>query len=234
MRSAAKLPIHPFNALLRIVLGIGEEVVPFATAEKFNHAILAPSLGVVEVCADQMGQFVPTGYVQRRRLVRKVLPLAPVRQRVGVKEEGCPLPELRMVKECDYSAFVVVGERREFFGKFRVRLRFFRQVPLRFVEDRAASLLSAHLEDVAEVCVHRVALTVRQFQPRLKQLVRLGFLHGRKVQFREHAMRLKVAGQQPVWHLSEEIACGVVTAHIPLAIERKLPALLDIVECCCT
>jgi hypothetical protein len=47
-------------------------------------------------------------------------------------------------------------------------------------------------------------------------------------------MRLKVAGQQPVWHLSEEIACGVVTAHIPLAIERKLPALLDIVECCCT
>ena len=47
-------------------------------------------------------------------------------------------------------------------------------------------------------------------------------------------MRLKVAGQQPVWHLPEKLACGVVTVHIPsLSTSASFQALLDIVGCCC-
>ena len=45
---------------------------------------------------------------------------------------------------------------------------------------------------------------------------------------------LKLAGQQPVRHLPEEIARGVMTAHIHLTSERNPPAHLDIVGCCCT
>ena len=110
-----------------------------------------------------------------------------------------------MVKEGDYRAFVVAGQRREFSNKFRERLCSCRQVPFRLVADRAKALLAAHLEDVAEVCVHRVALTVRQFQPRREQLVRLGFLHGRKIRVSEHLPRLKVTGEQSIRHLPEEI-----------------------------
>ena len=99
----------------------------------------------------------------------------------------------------------MVGQRCEIFDESRARVGAGRQVPLRLVDDRPKALLAAHLEDVAKLRVHFVALTVRQVQPRRKQLVRLGLLHGRKVQIAEQLPRLRVASEQGIWHLPEEV-----------------------------
>ena len=56
MRAAAELPIHRFDALLRIVFRVGKEIIQFAPAEGLDHAVVAPALGMVEVGADQAGE----------------------------------------------------------------------------------------------------------------------------------------------------------------------------------
>src|ERR1019366_6728836 len=149
-------------------------------------------------------------------------------------EEGCPLPECSMVEEGDYRALVVVGERREFSDKFRVRLRVCCQVPLRLVKDRAKALFAAHLEDVTELCVHLVALAVRQFQPCCEQLVRLGVLHGRKIQFAEHLPCLKVTGKQGIRHLPEEVSRGVMPGHVSPSWRSVMSTPLDETGWCYT
>ena len=143
MRAAAKLPIHPFDALLRIVLRVGKEIIQVAPAEGLHHAIVAPALGMVEVGADQAGEFSKAGLVNRRQSVRQIFALAPIGQRVCVIEPGCTLPELVVVQEGDHCPFVVVGQRCEIFDKSRARAGAGRQVPLRFVDDRPKALLAA-------------------------------------------------------------------------------------------
>ena len=80
VRAAVELPIHPLDALLRVVLRVRKEVIQLATAEGLHHAVIASSLGMVEVSSDQAGQFLKAGVVHRYRLVRQILALAPVGQ----------------------------------------------------------------------------------------------------------------------------------------------------------
>ena len=120
MRPAIELPIHPFDALLRVVLRVGEEVISFTTAERFHHAVVAPSLGVVKIIADQAGKLGKAGIVHRRALVGQVLALAPIRQRIGVIEAGRPFPELIMVEKRDHRPFEMVGQLRKLFDECRV------------------------------------------------------------------------------------------------------------------
>src|SRR4051812_41094884 len=86
MRSAIEFPVHPFDALLRVVLWVGKEVISFTTAERFHHAVIAAPLGMVKIIADQASKLGKAGIVRRRSLVRKALALAPISQRIGVIE----------------------------------------------------------------------------------------------------------------------------------------------------
>ena len=46
---AAKLTIHPLDALLRIVFRISKEIIKPAAAEKLHHTVFAPAFGPMEV-----------------------------------------------------------------------------------------------------------------------------------------------------------------------------------------
>ena len=103
---------------------------------------------MVEVGADQAGEFSKAGLVNRRQSVRQISALAPIGQRVRVIEPGCTLPEqLVVVQEGDQCPLEMVGERRELFDEPRARVGAGRQVPLRLVDDRPKALLAAQLEE---------------------------------------------------------------------------------------
>jgi hypothetical protein len=127
---------------LRIVLGVGKEVIQFATAKGFDHAVVDPPFGMVKVGADQAGQFPKAGLVNRRPLVRQILALAPIGQRVCVIEAVCTLPELVVVQEGDHCPLVMVGQRCEIFDESCARFGVGRQVPLCLIDDsrNAASI----------------------------------------------------------------------------------------------
>src|SRR3954463_10528957 len=99
MRAAIELSVHPLDALLRVVLRIGEEVISFTTAECLHHAVIAPPLGVVKIIADQAGKLGTAAMVHCRALLAQALALAPMRQRIGVIEAGRPVPELMMIEK---------------------------------------------------------------------------------------------------------------------------------------
>ena len=169
------------------------------------------------------------------RLVRQPLPLAPPGQSVRVAEVALrPSRTAGVIQKRHHRPLKMTVQVPHSFDKGCERIWLLPELPFRLIPDRAPALFATQRVNLAEVRIHLVTLALRQFQPCGKQFIYPGFLHGRKVQFREHATCLKVAGQQPVRHLAEKIARRVVTAHIPLIIERKPPALLDIVGCCCT
>jgi hypothetical protein len=117
---------------------------------------------MVEVCADQAGEFSKASLVNRRQSVRQILALAPIGQRVRVIEAGCTLPELVVVQEGNHCPFVMVGQRCKIFDEFRARRGVGRQVPLRLVDDRPKALLAAQLENVPKFSLDKVALAVVQ------------------------------------------------------------------------
>ena len=151
----------------------------------------------------------------------------------------CAFPELRIIQKRHHRPLVVVIQRPQLLYKLRLKLRGVPQLPLRLIQDRAPTLFATQRVYLAQLGIHRVALALRQFEPRRKQRLRLGFFHGRKIQIGEQVTRMEVASQQRIWHLPEKFTCRVVTAHIlrppsqQCEKRRKLHALPDIVGCCC-
>ena len=78
-RSCGRRPncVYQCVALPRIVLGVGEEVIQFAVAERLYYAVIAPPFGVMEVIANQAGKLSKAGIVRHRGLVGKVVALSP-------------------------------------------------------------------------------------------------------------------------------------------------------------
>ena len=77
MRSLPELAVHPFDTLLRVVLGVGEEIVQRAPPDRFHDAVRAPALGAAEVRAEAGGQGLKACLVHRRGHVRQMGALAP-------------------------------------------------------------------------------------------------------------------------------------------------------------
>jgi hypothetical protein len=99
----------------------------------------------------------------------------------------------------------MIGQSRELFDECRACILIGRQVPRCLVEDRVKPLLAAQLENVLKLRVHVVAPNVRQGQPRREHLVRLGLVHRREIQITEQLVPPKVAGEQGIRHLPEEV-----------------------------
>ena len=88
MRPSCELTVHPFDAVLRVVLGVGEVIVQFAAAERLYDTILSPTLGAVEKRADDGGEVVQARVVHRGRHVRQMGALPPVRQRIRMMAQN--------------------------------------------------------------------------------------------------------------------------------------------------
>ena len=74
VRPLPELAVHPFDTLLRVVLGVGEEIVQRAPTHRFHDTVRAPALGVAEVRAEA------------RRPVPRGSPRPPPRARAA---DGC-------------------------------------------------------------------------------------------------------------------------------------------------
>ena len=77
VRPLAELAVHPFDKLLRVVLGVGEEVVQCAPTDRFHDAVRAPALGAAGVRAEAGGQGLEARLVYRRGYLRQMGALAP-------------------------------------------------------------------------------------------------------------------------------------------------------------
>ncbi len=78
MGAAAKFSLHPFNALLGIVLRVSKEIIKFPPAERLHDAVFPSAFGKVEVVADQFRQLLQARLVHRRLAPGQVLALAPI------------------------------------------------------------------------------------------------------------------------------------------------------------
>ena len=79
VRPLPELAVHPFDTLLRVVLGVGEEIVQRAPADRFHDAVRAPALGAAKVRAEAGGEGLEAGLVHRCGHVRQMRALAPGR-----------------------------------------------------------------------------------------------------------------------------------------------------------
>src|SRR5580698_7943826 len=101
MRSAAKLPIYPLDAVLRVVFRVSKKIVKFAPAKRLHFAVLAATFHAVKVVANAGGQRLPSVFMDGCGLLRETLPFTPVRQAIGMAKVCCALPKLRMIQKCD-------------------------------------------------------------------------------------------------------------------------------------
>ena len=217
MRPLPELALYPFDTVLRVVLGVGEEIVQRAPTDQFHDAVRAPALGAAEVRAEAGGEGLEARLVHGRGHVRQMGALAPGGQRLRMKEARGAPPAGGMVEEGRHRARAMMRQRGELLDEGRVGRRVGREVPRRVVEDGAAAFLATQRRDLLEGGIHRVALGVVQRQPGRPQRVGLGLRHGGNVEIGEDAAGMEVAGQQRVRHLPEEVAGGVVARHRPSA-----------------
>ena len=66
VRPLPELAVHPFDTVLRVVLGVGEEIVQRAPTDRFHDAAGAPALGAAEVRAEAGGEGLQARLVHRR------------------------------------------------------------------------------------------------------------------------------------------------------------------------
>ena len=213
VRPLPELAVHPFDTVLRVVLGVGEEIVQRAPADRFHDAVRAPALGAAKVRAETGGERLETGLVHGCGHVRQMGALAPGGQRLRIKEARGAPPAGGMVEERRHGARAMMRQRGELLDEGRVGRRVGREVPRRVVEDGAVAFLATQGRDVPKRGVHRVTLGVVQRQPDRAQRVGLGLRQRGNVEIGEDAAGVEIAGQQTVRHLPEEVAGGVVARH---------------------
>ena len=217
VRPLPELAVHPLDTLLRVVLGVGEEVVQRAPADRFHDAARAPALGVVEVGADAGGQGLEARLVHRRGHARQMVALAPEGKHLRLIEARGAPPAGGVVEKGRHRALGMIRQRGELLDERRVGRQVGREVPRGFVENGAAAFLAAQGRDFPEGGVHLLARGGVQRKPGRQQGVGLGLRQRGDVEIAQDAAGAKIAGQQPVGHLPEEVAGGIVARHRSLA-----------------
>ena len=77
VRPLPELAVHPFDTVLRVVLGVGEEIVQRAPADRFHDAVRAPAFSAAKVRAEAGSQGLKARRVHGRGHVRQMDALAP-------------------------------------------------------------------------------------------------------------------------------------------------------------
>jgi hypothetical protein len=131
VRAALELFAFPFDACLRVVLGICDKIIEIVAPVAIHLAVLPASLLGVEIVAEVLFKLADAGRAQTCGVAGQDLALAPVRggHQVCMVEGQRAAPVFRAFKDCPEGVFMEARERGELFGQFLT-------VPAGFVQNR--------------------------------------------------------------------------------------------------